>query len=158
MQTITAKKPLSELLEDRGACDDAVDWAADFGDDYHGAWDQCERGDWMLWLAATLGVRRQLVAHAACQCARLALQHVKSGEERPLKAIETTEAWCRGEATIDSVKSAKAAAYAAAYAAAAAADAADDAAYARKTTLKRCAELVRETISFEIIQEALNGQ
>ena len=77
------------------------------------------------------------------------------GEKRPLKAIETAEAWARGEGriTIEDVKkaayAADAAAYAAAHAAHAAAyaaDAAADAAYAAAdaATLKKCADIVRE--------------
>jgi hypothetical protein len=85
----------------------------------------------MLWLAGRLVKNdedRKPIVLAACACARLALQYVPKGELRPLHAIETAEAWCRGEATIEEVRAARAAAYAA-YAAdaayAAAADAAD---------------------------------
>jgi hypothetical protein len=108
---------------------------------------------------------------AACACARLALPHAKDGAARA--AIEMAEAWCRGEATVEQVRAAYAAAdaaaayayaatdaagaaaYAAAYAAAAAAyaaaDAADaaaaaaaDAAAARAATLRQCADIVRK--------------
>jgi hypothetical protein len=83
------------------------------------AWARCERGDWMLWIAARLGVDRKLVVAAACACARLALPHVPAGEERPRIAIETAEAWCRGEATIEQVRASasSAAASASAYSA-----------------------------------------
>jgi hypothetical protein len=40
--------------------------------------------------------RKKLIL-AACGCARLALKHIKKGEDRPRLAIETTEAWARGE-------------------------------------------------------------
>jgi hypothetical protein len=73
----------------------------------------------MLWLAAKAGVERKIVVLAACAVARTALKHVKPGELRPLKAIETAEAWTRGEATLEEVRRAAAAANAAAYAAAA---------------------------------------
>jgi len=163
-----------------GACRDALEWSKDF-DSLEEAWQKCERGDWMLWLAGKLSGNsdsdsRKRVVLAACQCARLALKYVKKGELRPLRAIETTEAWAKGEGSIsiDDVRKASAAAYAAAayssasaYAAAyaayaasayaayssAAAYAAADAAYAsatayaaysRKTTLKKCADIVRE--------------
>jgi hypothetical protein len=39
------------------------------------------------------------VVRAACDCARTALRYVPGGEDRPRLAIETAEAWCRGEAT-----------------------------------------------------------
>jgi hypothetical protein len=141
-----AKMPQSKLvlkLKRLGACEEAVEWAEPYST-LADAWEKCERGDWMLWLAgkarAKLCTRQQLVL-AACECARLALGHVPAGEDRPRVAIETAERWARGEATLAEVRKAAAAAYAtyAAYAAAAAnaaaaayaADAADaDAAYA----------------------------
>jgi hypothetical protein len=97
----------------------------------------------MMWLAATLGVRRQSVVLAACECARLVATRAK--DPRVLACIETTERWAHGKATPEEVRQARHAAadaYAAAYAAyadaayadaaaAAAADAAAaDAAYA----------------------------
>ena len=95
------------------------------------AWAECKRGDWMLWIAARLGVDRKLLVLGACDCARLSLKYVPKGEKRPLVAIETAEKWCQGKATIESVKAADAAALAAAAAAyAAAAYAAYAAAYA----------------------------
>lgn len=154
-----------QRLIDLGACEDAVTFASQYptiGE----AWDACERGDWMLWLAAKAGLctREQLVL-AACACARLALVHVPGGEDRPRIAIETAEAWADGRAAIDEVRAAADAAYAAAAyaddaAAYAAADAAAYAAYAaaaayaddaaavaavaaRNRVLRECADIVR---------------
>jgi len=78
-------------------------------------------------------------AWCACAVAREALRCVPKGEQRPLRAIETAEAWVAGRAGPDDVRraaaaaaaaDAAAAAAAAAYAAAAAAAAAYAAAYA----------------------------
>jgi len=113
---------LSALLTRLDACREARKWAA--GKTLEQAWNECPRGDWMLWLAGQLDVDRKLLVHAACQCARLALPHVPAGEARPLKSIEAAEAWTRGKATIKDVQAAAAAAWAAARAAWAAADAA----------------------------------
>lgn len=63
------------------------------------AWRKCEYGDWMLWLAAKANVDRRVLVFAACQCARLSLHHVPKDERRPLRAIETAEAWCQKKAT-----------------------------------------------------------
>jgi len=132
------------------ACSEAVEYAAAHPT-LQAAWDACKRGDWMLWLLGKLAgppeseSRHKLVL-AACQCARLALPHVKQSETRPLAAIETAERWARGEdgVTLAMVRAAANAADAA-YAAANAADAADAAAaLARSKTLARCAEIVRE--------------
>jgi hypothetical protein len=116
------------LLARLDACEDARKWVGK-SRSFRKLWDSCERGDWLLWLAAKLDVNRKLIVTAACQCARLALKHVPAGETRPLKAIETAEAWVRGDATIEQVRAAAdAAADAAAYAAYAAYAAADAAA------------------------------
>ncbi len=56
----------------------------------------------------------RLATWGACACAREALQFVPAGEERPLLAIETTERWLAGQATVDEVRSANYAASAAA--------------------------------------------
>jgi hypothetical protein len=130
----------AELLADLDACGESFTWAADYPDP-RDAWDHCPRGDWLLWVAHRLarrdwllwvahrlGVSRKLVVLAACDCARTALRYVPEGEGRPRLAIETAEAWCRGEAT---EKEAREAANAAAHAAGLAADAA---AYAANAT------------------------
>ncbi len=154
----------AKFLEKLNACDDAVKWASKQKNRQQ-AWDDCERGDWMLWYAGKLSgepesnKRRKLVL-CACECARLALKYVPKGEKRPLKAIETAESWAREEGGgIEDVKyaaraayaaagaaadAAAYAAYAAAYAAYVAAYAADAAAYARNKTLLKCVDIVRK--------------
>ena len=104
----------------------------------------------MLWACAALEVDRKLIVFAACQCARLALPHAKG--PAALNAIETAERWTRGEATIEQVRQASAAAASAAasatYAAASAAYAAYYAA-ARDDTLRQCAAIVREHVPWK---------
>jgi len=122
---------------------------------YEQFWETCPKGEWLLhWVVKEKSTDHKLIVHAACQCARLALPYCTDKKQRPLKAIETTEKWCRGEATSEEVKqagnaawgvhsvagsaarsaasagSAAAAAYAAVYAASASADAAAAAASA----------------------------
>ena len=167
------------------ACKEAIEWGEQF-DAPGKAWQECERGEGMLWLLGKLSGKpgsdsRKKLVLAACGCARLSLPYVPKGEIRSLRAIETAEAWARGDAgiTLQMVKAAAYAAYAAyyaayaadayaaddaasyaayaAYAAAADAYAADDAASyadyaayyaayaaARKATLKKCADIVRQ--------------
>ena len=98
---------MRDRLIKMGACEDAVAWVGER--DIAAAWAECERADWMLWLAGRV-VAREPVVLAACACARTALQYVPAGEDRPQLAIETAEAWARGEATIAEVRSADAAA------------------------------------------------
>jgi hypothetical protein len=154
-----------------GACEEAREWART-QPDAETAWNNCERGDWMLWIIGRTAAgkpwseERKPLVLAACKCARLALKYVPKGEKRPRKAIETAEAWVRGETTGDEVRASAYAAYAstsassanevadaaaasasatyAAYAASSAAYVAAYAAYAaRKTTLRECADIVR---------------
>lgn len=158
------------LLERLGACREAADWYD--GRDSEQAWAECERGDWMLWVAGKLNVDRKVLVAAACECAELALVHVPDGEDRPRQAIETARAWVSGNATLEQVRKAASAAYAAAYADAAraaayaayadatraAASAADAAAYAsRAKSLRRSAEIVRAHISWVVLHEAVEA-
>ena len=132
MSTATATH-WTEALRRRDACKDAVAWCEQH-DSFAAAWAACERGDWMMWLLGELSgppesdSRKKLVM-CACACARLALRHVPCGDERPRRAIEVAEAYCRGEATLDDVRAAAYAAYAYAPAGVAAAAYAAHAAY-----------------------------
>ena len=89
----------SRSIETLGACSEAVRWARGYPS-LRAAWAACERGDWMLWLAAALSggygsaTHRRLVL-AACACARTALHLVAATEDRPRVAIETAERWAR---------------------------------------------------------------
>ena len=175
-----------ETLIRLGACAKPLEWLAlpeNEGKSPADLWETCPRGGWLLWLAVKLGVDRNLVTLAACDCARLALPFVPDGEDRPRLCIEITEAFTRGEATQEQVRvaayatdaaaeaaapAAKSAAYAAANAAYAAvcsgvcansaADSADYAATyaaARSETLAECADLVRARISWSVVDAAL---
>jgi hypothetical protein len=147
---------LQQQLVNLQACPEARAWVGER--DLATAWAECERADWMLWFASKLGVDRKLLVKAACACARTAMPFVPKKEARPLKAIETAEAWCRREASIEEVRAAAVAAYAAAYAhaayayAARAAYADADAAAAdaaKVSSQKQCADLVRSIIKLE---------
>ena len=158
-----------QKIKKLSACGEAIEAAHRYKTSQE-LWDDCERGDWMLWLIGKKAgdpnsdSRKKLVL-TACKCARLALKHIPSGETRPLKAIETAEARAKNTSGVslqhvayaaayaayvaaaayvaDAAAAAYAAAYAAyAYAAAAAADAA--AAAARSKVLQECANIVRE--------------
>jgi len=148
-------------LKKLNACHDAVEWADQFKS-MQEVWDNCERGDWMLWLlgkqAGKPGTesRKKLVL-TACRCARLTLKYVPKGEKRPLKAIQTAEKYAKGIGDVslqdvrDAAYAAADAAYAAytayaAYAAAYAAYAAADAAYAAADAYAAYAAAKKNTI------------
>jgi hypothetical protein len=105
MNKIVIKK-----LNNMYACIDAVEWA-NSQPNKQAAWDNCERGDWMLWLLGRLSgkpesTRRKKLVLCVCDCAALALKH--SGKNRKFceKAINTAKAWARGKATIKEVQAA----------------------------------------------------
>ena len=163
-----------------GACNDARKWLRDQPDPVT-AWNSCERGDWLLWIAArviTNPQQRMIVVLAACDCAETALAYAPAGEDRPRQCIETVRAWTRGEATIEQLREKRADA-AAAYAAAAAADADAAAAYAaaayadadaaadaadayaaadaRTAHLQKLAAIVRNRIPLDVIRAAFRA-
>ena len=84
-------------------------WLRLEGKELQQMWTTTDRGDWLLWFCMHMTGQsgwptHQQVVLASCQCARLALKYVTPSERRPLKAIETTEAWARGEATVEEVQ------------------------------------------------------
>lgn len=117
----------SDALSNLKACRDAVEWAKT-QPDFATAWSVCERGDWMIWLAALLSgeqgsPRHREIVLAACECARLPLPIYETkhpNDDRPRKIINIVEAWARGDAgvTLDDVRKVRADAYTVAYTAA----------------------------------------
>ncbi len=147
---------LLESLNRLNACGEAVAWAST-QPDARTAWEKCPRGDWLLWLAARVGVRREDVVLAACDCAETAAEHWT--EDTALAcvwAIDAARRWARGKTGLEEVRAAAAAAAAASAAHAAAAYvAAADAADARSRTLAHYADLVRARIPFASVEAAL---
>jgi hypothetical protein len=128
-----------QQLKSVGACQEAVTWADQFSD-MQAVWDNCERGDWLLWLLGRLSGepesdKRKQVVFIAAQCAREVLpifEKCYPDDKRVRECIEACEAYSRGEITMKELRAKRSAAYAAgdAYAddaadAAAAADAAN---------------------------------
>ena len=113
------KKHWTEKLEKIGACQEAVEWAFK-QKSLAEAWKNCEKGNWMLWLAGKFSgpscdQRRRKLVLAACECAKLSLAYVKPGEKRPAEALKIATAWAMGETvTLDELRVAADAAVAAA--------------------------------------------
>ena len=153
-------------LEKISACRDAIEWVAN-QKNYKEAWQNCERGDWMLWLAKRLKVDDRKLTLAKFKCANQVRHLMK--DKRSIDALDAAEKYGNGEisreelitaayAAAYAAAAADAAAYAAAYAAAAAADAAAyaaadaaDAAYARKESLKKSADFCREILTEDVL-------
>ena len=90
-------------------------------DTFEQAWNDCDRGDWMLWIAAKLKIDKRTLFLAKARCAKTVLHLMK--DERSRKAVEVAEKYGLGQCESKELQSAAAAAAYAAYAADAAADA-----------------------------------
>ena len=125
---------LQTKLKELDACDDAIEWAKDY-DNLQQAWDNCQRGDWMIWLINKMewsndkDLRLMAVAFAR------QVQHLMN-DQRSINALDVAQRYANGEATVDELRAARDAAWAAwaaaeaAWAAWAAAEAARAAAWA----------------------------
>ena len=145
-------------LEKLNACKDAIEWAAN-QKNYKEAWQSCERGDWMLWLAFKLNIDDKKLTMAKVMCVKQ-VEHLMR-DQRSRDALQSCIDYANGKITRNQINAAAddaAAAYAAyaAYAAAAdyAAAAADDAAAdARKASLKKSADICREYLTEEVLKK-----
>lgn len=163
---------LLRILRKYGACRDAFAWVEETPGTVAELWSTCNRADRMLWLAGQCIDRRTLVL-TTCACVRAALPYARGATAQV--TIETAEAWCRGEVTLDQVRDAADAACAATYAARAATFAPDSyaaeaaeaaanaaayaaaAAEATAAALSRMADIVREHITASEIIAALEA-
>ena len=100
---------LARRLKALRACKEAVAWAE--GREWPAAWQECERGDWMLWLCSTKSwPERKAIVRVACDCAELALpiyENNHPNDSRVRDCIETTRKWTCGEATLEDVRNAR---------------------------------------------------
>jgi hypothetical protein len=80
------------------------------------AWQNCPRGDWMLWIASRLKVDERLLTLTKGKCAETVLHLMK--DQRSRDAVKSAIDYGNGIINKDQLKNATDAAYAAAYAAA----------------------------------------
>ena len=161
-------------LEKLSACREAIEWVKGQKSPEE-AWQNCHRGDWMLWIAKRLDVDDRLLTLAKATCAN----QVRSlmTDQRSLDALDACFRYANGELTREELNTfayaayaaaayasdASAAAYAASAAAyaydasdasAASADAADAAdAAAREESLKKSADICREILTEVVLQK-----
>lgn len=91
-------------LASNGAQTDVIEGLRPFASDWRTLWDGCPRGDWLLGIAARLGVDHRALARAAIGCARTALEHAE-GEEAA-RVLEVAERWADGAASAEEVAAA----------------------------------------------------
>jgi hypothetical protein len=149
-------------LEKLSACSEAIEWVATQKNKIE-AWQNCERGDWMLWLAKRLNVDDRKLTLAKFKCANQVRHLMK--DQRSLDAMDAAEKYGNGEISREELNaaayaaSAASAAYAAyaasayaAYSAAAYASSAAYAAYAYSDeSLKKSADFCREILTEEVL-------
>jgi hypothetical protein len=147
---------IDELIEQFSPCEEGEKFLRERGS-LKAAWDTCAQADWMLWLDSRLGllIPRQRVEFA-CRCVR----ETPAGEgtvwdlltdDRSRRAVETAEAFIRGEVTeeelrraAEAVWEAEEAVWEAAGASWAAARAREAAEWATRAAAARAARAARE--------------
>ena len=137
-------------IEKYGPCSEGLDYYLS-QDSVIEAWENCQRGDWMLWIASKIGVDLAIMTKAKALCANTARHLMK--DERSTNAIDVALKFSDGKATIKELDAAAAAADAAYAAAAATADAADA---AREKNRIKTAEICRKVLTGEVFN-IVNG-
>ena len=151
-------------------CEEAVIFRSKYKT-FKQAWDNCPRGDWMLWIAHKLGVDIKTLTLAKVECAKTVIHLMQ--DERSKTAIKVAEKFAKGEvnktdldasyvAAVAAVAAASAsyASYVAAVAAAAAADAsAASASYAsaaaasaEKQNQQKTADICRKILTESVLK------
>lgn len=101
--------PLEELVAAIRLGSDAVEhWKTKFAPDgdLTPLWRDCEDGATLVALGAITGTPEEL-NQLTCSLARLSLEYLPKGEERPNTVLATAEAWHRGEAAIGELETAR---------------------------------------------------
>lgn len=104
------------------------------------AWMNCQRGDWMLWIAKQLNVDDKALTMAKAMCAKQ-VEHLMK-DQRSKDALQACFDYVNGKITREELNAAAAYA-AAAYAAAA----------ARTNSLKKSADICREYLTKEVLSK-----
>ena len=132
-------------IEKYNPCIEAVEYRKEFKT-FKEAWENCHRGDWMLWLAYRLKVNHRKLTLAKAYCAETVIHLMK--DERSINAVKVAKRYGRHKATKAELKDASAAADAAsAYAASAAADAA-----AKKENQMLSADICRKYLTKDVLR------
>ena len=127
-------KELIEKLKELGLCGEAIDWVKENNYDLNQVWENCHRGDWLIWLLVkTKSLTKKEEVAVALECAKT-VQHLMK-DERSFDALQACYNYVDGKISKEELRDAADAAYAAAYAASTAAGAyADVASYAAAAT------------------------
>src|SRR5690554_1098239 len=107
------KKEHMIWLQENYACPPGVIWIQEHNiKSLQEAWNVCNRGEWLLWMAAKLDVDYRKLVLCGALCAHAVVQHMKDPRSR--EAVRVAFLWGRGKATDEELEAARAAARAAA--------------------------------------------
>jgi hypothetical protein len=103
-------------LQTNEACKESISWIQQNNiQSLEEAWNACERGDWLLWMATKLGIDERKLALCAALCAHTVIQYMQDSRSR--NAVRIAFLWGRGKATDEELSSAGSAAWSAVFAA-----------------------------------------
>lgn len=92
------KKEHLEWLQVNKACDPSIQWIEEKNiQSLEEAWNICERGDWLLWMAARLKIDKRKLVLCAALYAHTIVQHMEDARSRD--AVRIAFLWGRGKAT-----------------------------------------------------------
>jgi len=90
-------------IEKYKPCKEAIEYRKQFAS-FEEAWEQCPRGDWMLWLAQKLGVDKRKLTLVKGLCANTIRHMLK--DKRGIDAIDIAIKYGKGKATDQELKKA----------------------------------------------------
>ena len=98
-------RSLTSQLVAIGACREALRWVNNRGiTTLQEAWEQCQRADWLVWLAARVGVPETTLVLLLTLLARPVVPQILPGHKRLLECLALAESWARGEVSSDKLR------------------------------------------------------
>lgn len=86
-----------ERLAELDAPEDVVAWARGFDGEWSDAWNECDRGDVLIWIGGVHGVSLPHLVVAAAACARLPFEGGGGDSDEALDLLDRIEDAIRGE-------------------------------------------------------------
>ena len=115
------KKEHLGWLKKNDACRGSIEWVEENNiSTLEDAWNTCNRGDWLLWMADKLGIDKHKMTICGALCAHTVVEHMENPRSR--NAVRVAFLFGRGKATFQELKEARTAARTAAAWVAAAVD------------------------------------
>jgi hypothetical protein len=71
-------------LELAGAPSELISWLVDTASDDE-AWDSCDKPDWLIWMAGSLGLPLEAILAAGCDCVAQAIATIGAARAKPLR-------------------------------------------------------------------------